>query len=133
MSAGTPVILLHGLVADDRLFQPQRAAIPSLITPRCIPPRPSESLNAYARRLADRLDPGRTCFVGGVSFGGAVALEMAVHLRAQACFLIGSVRRRSELPWYFRFFQPMTAMEPDVIGKTVGLALRRWLLSGLGA
>src|SRR5262249_54737381 len=110
-----------------------RAAIPELICPAWIPPHPAETLNAYARRLAGRLDPGRACYVGGVSFGGAVALEMAVHLKARACFLIGSVRCRGELPWYLRFFQPMTALEPELVGKTAGLALRRYLLSGLGA
>src|SRR5207245_2475411 len=89
MDGGAPVILLPGLLADDRLFQPQRAAIPGLIAARWVPPRPAETLNAYAARLAGLLDPGRPCYVGGVSFGGAVALEMAVHLKARACFLIG--------------------------------------------
>lgn len=133
MHDSTPVILLHGLIADDRLFQMQRAAIPTLIAPRWIAPCPAETLNAYAKRLAGRLDPGRNCYVGGVSFGGAVALEMAVHLKAKACFLIGSVRCRAELPWHLRFFQPMTSMEPELVGKTVGLAMRRYLLGGLGA
>jgi pimeloyl-ACP methyl ester carboxylesterase len=133
MSASTPVLLLPGLVADERLYQMQRAVIPELISPPWVPPRPGETLNAYARRLARRLDPGRACFVGGVSFGGAVALEMAIHLKARACFLIGSVRCRGELPWYLRFFQAMTAMEPELVGKTAGLRLRGYLLSRIGA
>jgi pimeloyl-ACP methyl ester carboxylesterase len=133
MGVNPPVFLLHGLIADDRLFQMQRAAIPELISPAWVPPRPAETLNAYARRFARQLDPGRACFVGGASFGGAVALEMAVHLKARACFLIGGVRCRRELPWYVRFFQPMTALEPEVAAKTVGLMLRCSLLSGLGA
>jgi dephospho-CoA kinase len=36
--------------------------------------------------------------VGGASFGGFVAIELARHVDARACFLIGSVRSAEELP-----------------------------------
>src|SRR5262245_55843221 len=87
-----PLILLSGMAADERLFEPQRVAFPDLRVPAWIDPLPGESLRGYAARLARRIDPGRPCLVGGASFGGMVALEMAPHLQADACVLIGSVR-----------------------------------------
>ena len=85
--------------ADERVFAPQMREIPQLTVPRWLPPQsPNESLASYAARMARHVDPGRPCFVGGASFGGFVALEMARHLQTRACFLIGSVRSPRELP-----------------------------------
>jgi pimeloyl-ACP methyl ester carboxylesterase len=84
--------------ADARMFQPQLAAIPSASVPAWIAPGPQETLPSFAARMARAVDPGGPCFVGGASFGGMVAMEMARHLEARACFLIGSVRSPAELP-----------------------------------
>ena len=97
-----PIILLPGMAADDRLFRLQRDALAGLTIPAWIEPCGREPLIAYAGRLATWIDPGGPCFVGGASFGGMVALEMAVHLRAEACFLIASIRSGRELPWQLR-------------------------------
>ena len=93
-----PLILFPGMGADARLFAPQREAFPQLIVPTWIRPEGGESLAAYAERFARQVDPGVECFIGGASFGGFVAIEAARHLRAKACFLIGSVRGPDELP-----------------------------------
>jgi pimeloyl-ACP methyl ester carboxylesterase len=100
-----PLILLSGMGADERLFAPQREAFANLIVPRWIAPNADEPLSSYAQRLARQIDPGRPCFVGGASFGGFVALEMARHLQARACFLIGSVRSPEELPLRIRLLR----------------------------
>jgi pimeloyl-ACP methyl ester carboxylesterase len=92
--------------ADARLFRPQLAAFPNLVVPNWIPPKPYESLAEYARRFAAVIDRGRPCFVGGASFGGFVALEMAPHLNARGCFLIGSARSPAELPRRIRLLRP---------------------------
>src|SRR4051812_29633276 len=84
--------------ADARLFAPQREAFPQLIVPTWIKPERGETLAAYTGRFARQIDPGVECFVGGASFGGFVAIEAARHLRAKACFLIGSARGPDELP-----------------------------------
>src|SRR3954470_18150998 len=104
--ASSPLILLSGMGADDRVFAPQREAFPQLMVPGWIAPESTdESLPSYAKRLAKRIDPGEPCFIGGASFGGFVALEMARHLQAKACFLIGSVRSPAELPWRIRMLR----------------------------
>src|SRR5438874_871766 len=125
-----PIILLPGMAADDRLFRFQLAALPSLIIPPWIEPDGRESLGAYARRLARCIDPGGPCFVGGASFGGMVALEMAVHLRAEACFLVASIRSGRELPWRFRVLRPLARLGPQRLGRAAFWAAR-WLAPSL--
>ena len=98
MEPATPLILLSGMGADERVFARQAEAFPQLIVPKWIEPRDDESIASYAARLARVVDPSRPCFVGGASFGGSVAMELARHVDARACFLIGSVRVPEELP-----------------------------------
>jgi pimeloyl-ACP methyl ester carboxylesterase len=102
-----PLLLLSGMGADERLFKAQRDAFPQLIVPRWIPPELRESLPDYARRMARIVGPAGPCYVGGGSFGGFVAMEMARHLEARAVFLIGSVRSPNELPRRVRALRPL--------------------------
>src|SRR4029453_17082103 len=99
MKDDIPIVLLSGLTTDERLFAAQRARFPNVTVPRWIDPLPGETLPGYAARMGRIVDPGRPCIVGGASFGGAVALEMATHLSSVACVLIGSLRSPEELPW----------------------------------
>ncbi len=110
MKREVPLILLSGMGADERLFHHQREAFPQLIVPMWIEPEPQESLASYARRLALLIDPDVPCFVGGASFGGLVAMEMARHLDTIACFLIASVRSTDELPWQIRVLRPLNRL-----------------------
>jgi pimeloyl-ACP methyl ester carboxylesterase len=102
-----PLILIPGMGADERLFAPQREAFPNLIVPKWITPAPNDSIQSYAKRWALQIDPKRPCFVGGASFGGFVAMEMARHLQTLGVFLIGSLRGAEELPPKFRSLKPI--------------------------
>jgi hypothetical protein len=124
VAEAVPIILLSGMAADERLFGPQRAAFPSLRVPPWIPPLPGESLRKYAARLAPRVDPGRPCIVGGASFGGVVALEMAPHLSALACVLIGSLRSPSGLPRRWRLLRPAARLGPQALQVLAALGAR---------
>jgi pimeloyl-ACP methyl ester carboxylesterase len=86
----TRLVLLPGLGADAALFDPQRAAFPDLEVPAWPDPHPGETLPAFAARVAERVEPGDGLVLGGVSFGGMVALEMARVLRPRAVVLIAS-------------------------------------------
>src|SRR5262245_21977862 len=101
-----PLYLLPGMGADARLFRPQLDSFPNVIVPPWLAPTPRESLADYGRRFADAIRPSGSCFVGGASFGGFVALEMAPHLDAVGCFLIGSARGPSEMPNRIRWLRP---------------------------
>ena len=96
MTSAFQLILLPGLGADHRLFEPQRRAFPQLIVPPWLPPRRKESLPDYAARMVDTVAPSRDAplVLGGVSFGGMLAYEMARHLKPDAVVLIASCRTR---------------------------------------
>jgi pimeloyl-ACP methyl ester carboxylesterase len=122
----TTVVLLPGMAADERLFEPQRRSFPGLIVPPWIEPEPCEPLASYARRMAARLDASRPNVIGGVSFGGIVALEMAEHLGLAECVLISSIRAPAEMPWRLRVLRSLATFGPDRLGVTAGWAAR-WL------
>jgi pimeloyl-ACP methyl ester carboxylesterase len=124
VSEDVPIILLSGMAADERLFDAQRATFPTLRVAPWVRPLPGETLRAYATRLAPRIDPGRPCIVGGASFGGVVALELARHLPARACLLIGSVRSPPGLPWRWRLLGPVASLGPEAIRQVASLAAR---------
>lgn len=123
-----PLILLPGMGGDARMFRPQLAALANAMVSAWIEPQRGESLAAFALRMAQVVDPGGPCFVGGASFGGMVALEMARHLSARACFLIGSIRSPREFPRRIRILRPwlgrIAGRSPDVIPALVRVI--RW-------
>jgi pimeloyl-ACP methyl ester carboxylesterase len=96
------LILLPGLGADERMYAPQRAAFPRLEVLRWLSPNPGESLADYGRRMAETIEASAPFYLGGSSFGGAVALEMARHLKPRAVFLIASCRTPAAIPRHLR-------------------------------
>jgi len=106
------LILLPGLGADHRQFGPQRGAFPGLVVPPWIAPRLRESLAGYAARMAATVPHGPDVVLGGSSFGGMAAYEMARHVRPKAVVLIGSCRS----PWGvrpgLRLFRPAVPLVP---------------------
>ena len=117
MSETTRLILLPGLGTDIRLFAPQAAAFENLTVPSWIPPRSDESLQEYAARLAEKIKPRGRYFIGGVSLGGMIAHEMAVHLATQepkprGLVLISTCRTRAGLRGWHRQLAPLAALLP---------------------
>jgi pimeloyl-ACP methyl ester carboxylesterase len=104
MSDSFQLVLLPGLGADDRLLEPQRNEFPQLVVPDWISPRKNESLPEYAVRMADTvpLSAGTPLILGGVSFGGMLACEMAQYLRPAAVVLIASCHTRRGLRPVYR-------------------------------
>jgi pimeloyl-ACP methyl ester carboxylesterase len=92
------LILIPGLGCTPAIFDHQRKAFGDrLETPAFIEHHAGESVAGYAQRWAKQLSkPGddRPLFIGGSSFGGMLAQEMAMHLspRPRAVFLIASTR-----------------------------------------
>jgi pimeloyl-ACP methyl ester carboxylesterase len=104
MNGEIQLILLPGLGSDHRLLEPQRQEFPQMLIPAWIPPWKCESLASYAARMAEAVKPSHDAplVLGGVSFGGMLAYEMARHLKPDAVVLIASCRQRRGLRRYYR-------------------------------
>lgn len=114
MSDRCPLLLFSGLAADRSVFVRQLAGIPGMVVPPWQKPRADENLAAYCRRWAEELRPLQPRFLGGASFGGIVALEVAQFLKPEAVFLIGSVRSPAELPRRIRRWRAFRSLLPAV-------------------
>lgn len=109
------VILLPGMGTNVRLFEPQHAALQNLSVPDWIEPRRGESLAEYARRWAATIREESPFFLGGVSFGGMVALEAARYLRPAGVFLIASCRSGRAVTRRFLALQWAGRMLPTAV------------------
>jgi pimeloyl-ACP methyl ester carboxylesterase len=109
------------LGTDARLYALQQTAFPQLIVPTWITPRWNETLPQYAERFASELHVDGPCFIGGVSFGGMIALEMTKHLPARACFLISTIRSARELPFWMRILGPGAWLLPPFTDRVLSL------------
>src|SRR5690242_21168127 len=75
------LVLFSGMGADGRLFRSIRIPEAEIVTPDHAEPAPGETLPQYAVRIADRLNIEPADFVGGISFGGMLAGEIAQQRR----------------------------------------------------
>ena len=71
------VVLLPGLGADHRLFRSQHAVLPDIVIPAWPPTGADDSLASFAGRFVDSIPKADGLYLGGSSFGGMVALELA--------------------------------------------------------
>lgn len=122
----TRILLLTGMSPDVRIFD---GIIPRLPDAEVVPwldPRPHESIPDYALRLADSIGVSGDVIVCGVSFGGIVARELAVHLRAKACVLVSSIRSVRQLPPWFRVFVPFARFRLEAMMDAIGTTASVW-------
>lgn len=129
MNGDAPIILMSGMGADARVFAKQIEALSQITVPKWIDPLPKESLATYSKRLAEAIDPGRPCYIGGASFGGFIALEMIQHLDVKACFLIGSVRSPTEFSNAFKTLKKMSYVADALPFEVAALLSKVALLS----
>jgi pimeloyl-ACP methyl ester carboxylesterase len=113
------------MAADARLFEPQRRAFPGLVVPDWAEPEAREPLREYAARMARSLGSLSPALVGGTSFGGLVAIELAACLGLPSCLLISSVRSPDEMPWRLRALRPLARLGPERLGVAAGWASQR--------
>ena len=132
------LVLFSGLAADGRLFERQRRGLePAGVrveTPSWIEPLTDhEPLASYAGRMAALLaprEPGERLFVGGVSFGALVALEVARHLPdVHGVFIMGGCRDTRAVAPFFRFaclaaqYVPTPVLKSILYGSPAALVL----------
>lgn len=98
--ASLPICLLPGMTPHFPVYSKLLPLLPNARVVPFIEPKPDESLPSYAVRIASQFpDP---CFLGGVSFGGMVAQEIARVMRPAGCIVIASIRAPSQLPPWLR-------------------------------
>lgn len=130
MTATPRLILLPGLGADARMFDPLREAGVAFESPAWIAPRERESLASYAVRFAGEIDGGGALVLGGASLGGMLALEMARYLTPRSVVLLSSCRTPMAIrPALRRLGVASTAFRnaPVVPAFVAGSFLARWL------
>lgn len=95
---------ISGLGADERAFQ--RITLPPCFTVHHLAwklPLEGETMNAYARRLAEEIDTSLPFCLVGLSFGGMVAVEMNSFLKPVRTILLSSDYTRRRLPLYVQW------------------------------
>ena len=118
-----PLILFPGLGADAELFTAQRNAFGDAVsTPDWIDAQTdNERLGRYAERWAQQInaqvagfDTDRPWFLGGMSMGGMIAMEMVPYLdrKPAGVFLIASCRSSPDLPTLIKIGASITRPVP---------------------
>lgn len=123
--------MLPGLGADGRLFDPQRAEFPDLVCPAWLEPARGETLVSYARRMAELVPRQRPLVLGGVSFGGMLAIEMAPVVKPDALVLIGSCQSPAEIDGKLRLASMAGPFIPTPAGERARV-LGRVFIRSLG-
>jgi len=94
-----PVYFMPGLAASSSIFE--RIALPKatfeIILLEWMLPEPNESLQHYAKRMAEKVTHKEAVLIG-VSFGGVLVQEMAQFLTLRKLIIISSVKSNTELP-----------------------------------
>lgn len=65
-------------------------------------PRPDETLEEYARKMAEEIDTSRPFILVGYSFGAVIMQEMSRFLKPEKSIIISSFKRAEEVPSLFR-------------------------------
>jgi len=97
-SIKTHVYFVPGMAAGSEIFRnikfPESYEVHIL---EWLIPEKSESLEAYAKRMARRIKEKDAVLIG-VSFGGVVVQEMNQFLKLRKLIIISSVKSKNELP-----------------------------------
>ncbi len=97
------VYLIPGLGFDERIFRNLNIEKHESIYLNWIDPTKNESIQSYAKRLAEKIDSKESDVVLiGHSFGGVLCQEISVFTSVQKCILISSIKHRNENPFVFK-------------------------------
>lgn len=95
---------ISGLGADrhafDRIKLSERFSINHI---DWLEPGKNESIEHYAKRMAEYIDTSKPFALVGLSFGGIMSIEISKLFPAKKVILISSIATHTQLPWYLRF------------------------------
>ena len=121
------LVLFPGLGIDERLFDQQKNLPVRLELPRLPTPLRTETVGAYSARVAQMIDPTPPLYLGGVSFGAMIALEMAQALRASGVFFISGCTRPREISPVIRIGAFLATGLPRLLFPTAALVAPAFL------
>ncbi len=128
-----PIYFISGLGADERIFQWLRYDGFRPVHIHWVRPEKKESIESYAGRLSTQITDKDPIIVG-LSFGGMIAVELAKQIKTEKVVLLSSVKKRSEVPYYYKLFRafPIHRIFPfkSVLWAVYGIAY--WLFSPEG-
>lgn len=94
-----PVYFMPGLAASSKIFE--RIVLPAelfeIVLLEWEIPLDNESLTEYAKRISKKIKHKSPVLIG-VSFGGILVQEMAMHIDARKVIIISSVKSNLEFP-----------------------------------
>ena len=97
------IYFISGLGADERVFQklifPDTFVVKHI---KWIKPIKKETIKEYAFRLSKQIDSSQPFSIIGLSFGGIMVIEITKILNPEKAIIISSIRKKNELPWYFK-------------------------------
>lgn len=94
-----PVYLMPGLAASPKIFENISLPVEQfeiVLLEWCLP-LVKESLEDYALRMTKQIKHENPVLIG-VSFGGILVQEMALHIKARKVIIISSVKSNKEFP-----------------------------------
>jgi pimeloyl-ACP methyl ester carboxylesterase len=116
MKCEPTLILFPGLGVNEKLFEPQQPILAKIIVPPWPTPRVDESLESYVHRIVASLPPlPKDYWIGGVSFGGIIALEAAKLLNPRGVFVIASSVHWHELSFTSRILARIAPYLPPFL------------------
>ena len=96
------IYIFSGLGVDKRVFDKIDFKDHDVKFVNWIPPKPNESIEAYAKRISEPIKEEKPILIG-LSFGGIVAVEIAKRISVEKLILIASAKSKYELPFIYRF------------------------------
>lgn len=91
------LVLLPGMTPSRRIFQKLAPHLVDCEVIDWIAPGRAKTISDYAHKLVDEAGIDSSSDLGGVSFGGMVAQEVAKYCGVRLCFVVSSVRSSAEL------------------------------------
>lgn len=98
------IYCFSGLGADQRVFQYlEIVAEYTLVPVAWIDPKPNESIEQYAARIAKNIKDQEPFGIMGLSFGGVIAQEVAKILHPAFTFIISTIEEKKQIPFMLKW------------------------------
>ena len=124
------IYFLSGLGANYSAFQYLEfpAGVETVFIDWLVPGK-KETIQAYAKRIAEKIDSSKPFILVGLSFGGMLATEVMEFVTPQKTILISSAARRQELPAHYKLAGTLRVNKlfPAAVIKK-GNALINWMM-----